>query len=126
VVHRFGIVLMIAALFGLFGQETVFARALPDVAMSRSLTTASVPMDPACAELMGLTKAQPKHPEKPCEGKTLDCMAKMGCSVPVVLLPAAAAEDYLSADAPTPSTPAARRLNGLEYGPEPDPPTYLR
>ena len=123
--HRLGIVLVIAALFGLFGQETAFARALPAVAVSQSATSPAAAMNPECAEMMGLAKAQPQSPDKPCEGKSLDCMAKMGCSVPVVLLPAIMAEDYLSAASTTPCTAAAHRLNGLDYGPEPDPPTHI-
>ena len=72
------------ALFGLLGQVAAFAHVLP--AVKSDETTVEAPMSAECAEMMGLAKQKPK-PEKPCQGMTPDCIAKMGRAVAVALPP---------------------------------------
>jgi hypothetical protein len=115
------LLLVVAALFGLLGQEAALAHAgpLPYAAPA----AAAAQMDADCAEMMGLAKQS--EPAKPCQGMTFDCIAKMGCATTAALLP-----DRVL-DAPTPfrgvapyQRPAAA-LSGRTIGPEPDPPTTL-
>src|SRR3546814_15472196 len=69
--------LLIGALIGLFGAQMAAARSVP--------TAASAPramaMDADCMAMMA--KQQPAPEEKPCQGLTLDCIAAMGCVVPM-------------------------------------------
>ncbi|WP_262407918.1 hypothetical protein [Sphingopyxis sp. OPL5] len=79
-------------------------------------------MSDECAEMMGIDKSQDSAP---CKGLTLDCIAKMGCALPLaVSTPAvlAAAADHCAA--PADRLPVAR-LVGRKLGPEPDPPLFL-
>ena len=115
--------LLMGALFGLLGQEAAFAHVIP-VAQSAQVTV-SPQMSADCAEMMGLTKPQPQSEKQPCRGMTPDCIAKMGCAVPLALIPAltVATPAELRAVAP-PQLPVAR-LVGHDTGPEPEPPTRL-
>jgi hypothetical protein len=114
--------LLLAALLGLLGQEAAFGQAMPVAKVGQAV--ASLQMSPECAEMTGLAK-QAQQPEKPCQGMTPDCTANMGCAVPVALLPPLAfgAVPPFRAALPTPLSIAP--LVGLETGPEPDPPTLL-
>lgn len=117
------LLLLFGALLGLLGQEAAFAQGKP-VAKAEQVSTAATQMSPECAEMMGLAKPSPQ-PEKPCQGMTPDCMAKMGCAVPVALIPPLAfdAMPQFRESAP-PQMPVAR-LVGRDTGPEPEPPTRL-
>lgn len=79
-------------------------------------------MDAECMEMM---QKDPPPAEKPCKGLTLDCIAAMGCVIPIVLrdpvAPAAAPEIF-----PTPAYwPALAVLVGNDITPETHPPTIL-
>jgi len=122
--------LLMGAILGLFAQEAAFASALP-MQMSEQ-TSAPAGMSEDCAEMMGLTAQSEvgkseagQQPEKPCEGLTLDCIAKMGCALPVALVPPAmpAVQTVYRPSAPT-FMPVAR-LVGRNLSPEPEPPTLL-
>lgn len=116
------LLLLLGALLGLLGQEAAFAHVMP---VERAKQTAAVPqMSPDCAQMMGLTKQQ-AQPAKPCQDMTSDCIAKMGCAVPLALIPPLAfdAVPQLRAAAP-PQMPVAP-LVGRDIGPEPEPPTLL-
>lgn len=115
--------LLVAALLGLVGQEAAFARAVP-VRLTEQ-TVAAHEMSAECAEMMGLTKPQPQPENQPCEGMTPDCIAKMGCAVPVALIPPAMIAPPIQLHASTPPPSAVVRLVGRNTGPEPDPPTIL-
>lgn len=72
------------AVIGLLGQAAAFAAGSVFVAETSAVSQA--PMSADCAEIM----KQQAPDEPPCKGLTLDCIAKMGCSVPIALmLPAA-------------------------------------
>lgn len=122
-VKRWLSILMLAgALLGLLGQEAAFAHVMP-VKIADQAAAAS-PMSPECAEMMGLAKQKPKS-DQPCQGMTPDCIAKLGCSVPLALIPPLAFDvvSQLSAVAPPQMTVAP--LVGRDTGPEPEPPAIL-
>ncbi len=118
----FSFLLLMGALFGLFGQEAAFAHVLP--AEKSEQTTVAAPMSVECAEMMGLAKQKPK-PEKPCQGMTPDCIAKMGCAVAVALLPDAPIEFAISAVTGELAQIPVVRLVGRSLTPEPEPPAFL-
>ncbi|ARS26961.1 hypothetical protein [Sphingomonas sp. KC8] len=77
------LLLVLGALLGLFGQAAAYAsgpRAL--AAPVAASTTDMSMMDAECMEMM---QKAPQPAEKPCKGLTLDCIAAMGCVVPIVL-----------------------------------------
>ena len=119
----FSLLLLMGALLGLMGQEAAFARDMP-VKMMTDQAVAAAQMSADCAEMMRLAKQNPQ-PDKPCEGMTPDCIAKMGCAVPVALIPsvlsAAPTEFLLSTPRQMPVAP----LVGRETSPEPHPPARL-
>ncbi len=114
------LLLLIGALLGLLAQEAAFASA-PAISMSDTAIAAPA-MSDDCAEMMGIDKSQG---DKPCEGLTLDCIAKMGCALPAAVvspaMPLAVATHIPGLLDPLP----VRRLNGRTIGPEPDPPLVL-
>ncbi len=118
----FSFLLLMGALLGLLGQEAAFAHVLP--AQKAEQTAVAPPMSAECAEMMGLAKQKPQ-PDKPCQGMTPDCIAKMGCAVSVALIPsllsAQPAEYRLSSPRQMPVAP----LVGRETSPEPHPPARL-
>jgi hypothetical protein len=75
--RRISLLLLIGALLGLLAQEAAFASA-PAMPMQDTAIAAPT-MSAECAEMMGIDKSQDKEP---CQGLTLDCIAKMGCAVP--------------------------------------------
>lgn len=116
------LLLLLGALFGLLGQEAAFAHVMPVQKTERPAAT--VQMSPECAEMMGLAK-QEQHPDKPCEGMTPDCMAKMGCAVPLALLPAFPIGMLAPFRAAVPQHIQVAPLIGRDTGPEPEPPSFL-
>ncbi|SFG45448.1 hypothetical protein SAMN05518801_12825 [Novosphingobium sp. CF614] len=114
--------LLLGVLLGLLGQEAAFAHVMPVEKIEQTATAAQMNAD--CAEMMGLTKQAPQ-PENPCQGMTPDCIAKMGCAVPLALIPPPAFDlaPQFRAAAP-PQTPVAP-LVGRDTGPEPEPPARL-
>ncbi len=112
--------LLFGAMLGLLGQEAAFASA-PAMPMAE-FAIASTAMSNECADMMGLDKSQP---DQPCKGMTLDCIAKMGCAIPLGVftpnpLPAPADQRPHFA-VPNPIA----RLIGWTVGPELEPPLYL-
>ena len=115
------LLLLLGAMMGLLAQEAAFASA-PTMPLPSDTTIAAPAMSAECAEMMGIDTSQDKSP---CKGLTLDCIAKMGCALPLATAtPAAmpAAGDHLTA--PTDQLPITR-LRGRTFGPEPDPPLFL-
>lgn len=122
----FSLLLLMGALLGLIGQEAAFARVLPTAQAAQTIAAAQTDpgqMSADCAEMMKL--AQQPQPGAPCQGMTPDCIAKMGCAVPVALIPPllGAAPTQFRLLAPR-QTPVAR-LVGREISPEPHPPAAL-
>ena len=110
--------LLVGALLGLLAQETAFASA---PALPSAETAFAAAMSDECAEMMGIKKSQKSAP---CKGLTLDCIAKMGCALPLaVAAPAASPEAAAYRPAPLDARPAVR-LTGRIVGPEPEPPLF--
>ncbi len=110
--------LLVGAVLGLLAQEAAFASA-PAIPAAATTTTAA--MSDECAEMMGIDKSQDSAP---CKGLTLDCIAKMGCALPLaVAAPAASLEAAAYRPAPVDARPAVR-LSGRIVGPEPEPPLF--
>lgn len=114
------LLLLIGAISGLFAQEVAFARAMPFATVEQS--SASVQMSDECAEMMDLADQQP---DKPCDGMTLECMAKMGCAVPLVLIPRLATGEAFEYRALAPPAATVASLVGRSLIPEPRPPASL-
>lgn len=113
------LLLLMGALFGLFGQQAASAAGAHVTAAPAAVSQ----MSADCMEMM--EQEQPAPAQKPCKGLTLDCIAAMGCVVPIVLRePAApvAAPHLVSALAFWPSTAV---LIGNNHPPEQHPPTIL-
>ena len=113
------LLLILGAVLGLFGQQAAFA------ASARApLTPAAVSqMSADCMEMM--QKQQPEPAQNPCKGPTLDCIAMMGCIVPIVLKEPAVpltAPQFISMPAFWPATSV---LVGNEPPPEQHPPSIL-
>lgn len=115
VLHLF---LVLGALAGLIGQAAAYASG--PAAVSAPMAMAGMSAD--CMRAM----AQEQQPSgKPCKGLTLDCIASMGCVVPMVLRDAP----------PVPASPVSHQamafwttttiLHGSDLTPEPEPPTIL-
>lgn len=118
----FSLLLLMGALLGLVGQEAAIARVMS--AQKAEQTATFLQMSPECAEIMGLAKQAPQ-PEKPCQGVTPDCIAKMGCAVPVALIPPLAFDAMPQFRGSTPPQMPVARLVGRDTGPEPEPPARL-
>lgn len=117
---RLSLLLLIGALLGLLSQEAAFAAA-PAMPMPDTVV-ASTAMSEECAEMMGVDTSKR---DEPCKGLTLDCIAKMGCALPLVVV-APAAPLVIAGQRPDPAVPlAATRLVGRTFGPEPEPPLNL-
>lgn len=114
------LLLLFGALLGLFAQEAAFASA-PALPVQDMAIAASA-MSDECAEMMNIDKSQDK---KPCTGLTLDCIAKMGCALPLAppTIAAPIAAKALVRDLFDPL--AVTQLHGRTIGPDPDPPLHL-
>lgn len=117
------LLLLAGAVLGLLGREAAFAHVMP-VAKAEQVHPSAAEMSADCARMMGLAVAAPQ-PDKPCQGMTPDCIAKMGCAVPVALVPPfATTANSRSPDASPLPVPVAP-LAGREIVPEPEPPLRL-
>lgn len=110
----FPLLLLLGALFGLFGQGMALAAA-PAAQASQAISVA------AESDCM---KAMQKDPSgEPCKGITLDCIAAMGCVVPFTQ-----PNEQPSLSAPLLPTSIevaslVTPLSGRDPSPEPEPPT---
>lgn len=116
----FSMLLLVGALVGLFGQETAFAFAISSPAAQEANVTSGMSAD--CAEMMGLAKSQK---DQPCQGMTFDCIAKMGCAVPLAIVPPVMAGIPFQYRSVLPAPLLAARLSGRDLIPEPHPPSLL-
>lgn len=113
------LVLLFSAILGLFGQGAAFAVG-PSVA-SYSSTIATAKMSPDCAEMM--TGAVPN--KAPCEGMTLDCIALMGCTIPILAQDDARLADLVKPAVVLVISMSLPKLIGRKIAPEIHPPSYL-
>lgn len=126
----FSLALLIAALLGLVGQEAAFARAMPSAQAGQAAVVADAAqtdvdqMSPDCAEMMRLAPQPPKS-DTPCQGMTPDCVAKMGCAVPVAVIPPLLGATPTRFRLLAPRQMTVARLVGREISPEIHPPADL-
>lgn len=113
------LLMLLGALLGLFGQEAAFAHVMPVEKAQQTATAAQMSAD--CAQMMGLAKKAPQ-PEKPCEGMTPDCIAKMGCAVPLALLAPFVFDASPQFSAAPPLQLPVAALVGRDTSPELEPP----
>jgi hypothetical protein len=114
------LILLLGALLGLFGQAAAFAigprlgAAPPQVAAAPSM-----PMD--CAEMPQEDVEKPI----PCKGLTLECIAAMGCVLPVMLGETGPLDMANDEGAPLQRSSTTPVLTGRSIAPEPYPPPRL-
>lgn len=116
------LLMLVGALLGLMGQEAAFAHVM--LGEKAEQVTAAAQMSPECAQMMGLAKQKPQS-QKPCGGMTADCVAKMGCAVPLALLPPLVSDPAPRFRAMLPGLVKTSPLVGHNIGPEPEPPARL-
>lgn len=112
------LLLLLGAVLGLFGQQAAFGA-------GAHMTAAPAAVSQMSADCMEMMEKQQPEPAKPCKGLTLDCIAAMGCVVPIVLKEPAgpvSAPELVSAPAFWPTTAV---LIGNNHPPEQHPPTIL-
>lgn len=112
------LVLVIAAIFGLFGQ-TVAVAASPATVTVQATAPAMVPMD--CLEMMQGASGK----SLPCERMTLGCIAGMGCSIPVMLDVGSPFLVRAMVETAAPAWSVTPALKGRSLHPEPHPPNAL-
>lgn len=105
-------------MIGLFGAQAAYARGPVAVKVATAMA-----MDANCMAMM--VKQKPAPENKPCKGLTLDCIAAMGCVVPL-------ATADLAVGIATPRIydalafwPTHVVLVGKSLAPDPEPPTIL-
>jgi hypothetical protein len=113
----FALLLLLGALTGLFGQEAAFAGTLR--LPPGEVATGVIPAD--CMEMMQQEPQQPA--EMPCKGMTLDCIAAMGCTIPLFAVPEPGRIGATFHARQVHFLPTVRHLAGLSLAPEPPPPT---
>lgn len=112
------LMLLLGALLGLFGQGIAIAH-VPSPAVTQTKPMSS----DDCMQMMA--QAEHQKPGTPCKGMTLDCIAAMGCAVPVVLAEPSALPATLPVLVPAPPIAASRPLPARVIAPEPEPPTLI-
>jgi hypothetical protein len=112
------LLLLLGALFGLLGQQTAAAAST----VPATVTAPAAAMSADCMEMMGQHPA--KSEKKPCTGLTLDCIAAMGCAMPLTRdpLPPLDRAPMVSAQS---FWPTSTVLVGQDLAPEPHPPSLL-
>lgn len=111
----FALFLLFGAMIGLFGQEMAFASGVRhDKASPHSA------LMPGCTMPMAEQKQ-----DKPCKGLTLECIAAMGCAIPLAHADEPAIVEPIATVQIAPVAPATKRLTGLRVLPEPEPPHTL-
>jgi len=111
------ILLLFGALLGLFGQQAAYATG-PGAVM---MPAAASQMSADCMEMMRQGRQEPG--KMPCKGLTLDCIAAMGCTIPLFAVPEPGSLGGSLHTRQVHFLPAIRQLAGLSTGPEPPPPT---
>lgn len=112
--------LLLGALIGLFGAELAYAHAIAPATVSapRAMT-----MDADCMAMMA--KQQPAPEQKPCKGLTLECIAAMGCVVPLIAADFETGIPERILYGTSDFWPATDKLAGKSLAPDPEPPTTL-
>lgn len=115
------LLLLLGALIGLLGVEAAYAVG-PQAMVAPSAASQMDQMDADCMEMM---REQPEPAPMPCKGMTLDCIAAMGCIVPVLVRGEHAALATPRTTSVEAFWPATTVLVGSDLPPEQHPPTRL-
>lgn len=112
------LLLLLGAMVGLFGQAAAYASIPAPTASSPAIAG----MSEECMQMM----ARHTEPEKkPCTGITLDCIAAMGCTVPLTLVEPFVLPVVAPIAAPVLAISSARPLEAHSSAPEPEPPSLI-
>jgi hypothetical protein len=117
--RAFHLLILLGAMIGLFGLEGAYA-AGPRMA---PVPVAASGMDADCMAMM--EKQQPQPAQAPCKGMTLDCIAAMGCIVPLLAVPQSGAGAAMQQAPALVYWTVTPTLTGNELPPEQHPPTIL-
>lgn len=114
--------LLLGALFGILGQQAALAVG----PAWHPIVEQSLPAD---MEKMGnadcMKTMDEQLGENPCKGLTLDCIASMGCVVPMTLSSDQTASEHVATRHDLSAEAAIRSLAGRMLAPEPEPPAIL-
>lgn len=108
-------ILLVGALIGLLGQAAAYAA-------GPRWPVASMPTASAMDDCMGMMEKQ-QPAEKPCKGITLDCMAAMGCTLPILLKTGPESSAIPPSNSLQAFWPPVTALAGEDVAPEPQPPS---
>ncbi len=112
------LLLLLGALIGLFGQAAAYA----SIPSADTPPMASAGMTDECMKMM----AEQRQPaRKPCTGMTLDCIAAMGCVVPLTLVEPFLLRVVLLMALPAVEAAPVRPLIAHVLAPEPEPPSLI-
>jgi hypothetical protein len=103
---------------GLFGQAAAYAS-------GPSMMSAPTAMSGMSADCMKMMAQKQQPAQKPCRGMTLECIAAMGCVVPIALQDVAPLPASLEPAKVLAFWPTTTVLRGSDLTPEPEPPTFL-
>jgi len=112
------IVLVVAAVIGLFGQ-TVAVVASPTMAAIEAPASPAMPMD-----CLGMTQGRGNQ-SVPCDRMTIACVAGMGCSIPFTVNGAQPILVEAMTVSASPAWPVTSALKGRSVQPEPHPPNSM-
>lgn len=110
--------LLVGALTGLLGQGFALAH-IPGPVVQQTKQMLS----DDCMQMMAQPK--PEKREAPCKGITLDCIAAMGCALPLAFVEPFVVPIVLPVARLAPSTAATQALTGHVVPPEPEPPSLV-
>lgn len=111
-----------AAIVGLLGQEAALARTMPFETSTQA--ESAMQMGSGCTE-MGTVVKKASQSQVPCQGMTLDCIAKMGCAIPLALVPPFHLDVSPQFRRVNPPFTPVALLVGRDISPEPEPPSRL-
>jgi hypothetical protein len=114
----YSLLLLLGAIIGIFGQEVAFARGVT----SSAPQTATMSMAADCAQTMAQNN---DSQDIPCTGMTLDCIAKMGCAIPLFFGPMPIVADNHLLPGVRLEITIMDGIAGQSLAPEPYPPNML-
>ena len=118
---RLAFFLLVGALCGLFGLQSAYA--LGPLASPTAMAVGhATPLTTDCADMVA---QQPEQKQAPCKGLTLDCVAQMGCVVPMTIESAAPVGDRTRTPSEPEFWPSVTVLAGNIVSPEQHPPSIL-
>ncbi|WP_313807115.1 hypothetical protein [Sphingobium sp.] len=119
----FSFLMLVGALVGLLGQEAAFASG--PAHLSAPAAKMTVGMAQMSSDCMAMMQQAPQPAQKPCKGLTLDCIASMGCVIPLASTPEPLLAGKFVYERIQHFPARIDILAGQALEPEPDPPTRL-